>query len=264
MKLVLFSKDRPLQLEAYLDSFLTLVCSSDISIYVISPDSEDYNKLLNKYNWHVFWVVEQNGFDATLRNFVNNNIRDDDCVLFGCDDVNYIRPASLSVISSILEVNPKALGFSLRLGKNIANRPEPINSNKVFFQWEWNNKPSHWGYPFELMASAYRGSLVKEIVQSNKSEMQCPNHLESYGVNYCINNKQDQNSMIMFNTANYAVAQDVNRVQHHFQNKYDGTEEHDVEYLKTLFNQGKRLDWTNLFGIVPSDCFVGKNYWKVI
>jgi hypothetical protein len=261
MRVVVFSKDRPLQLQAYLQSLLTLAAHPSLQIYVISPHSEDYNKLLSEYDWRVAWLIEENGFDATIRKF-SESLYDDDIILFGCDDVNYIRPVNLGVITNIMQI-PNILGFSLRLGKNILNRPEQINDSKVFFEWEWTGKPSHWGYPFELMASAYRGSLIKEIINDNKSQMQCPNHLESHGVNYCINNKRDQPYMAMFNTPNYAVAQDVNRVQHHFQNKYDGGEEHDAEYLKTLFRQRKKLDWENLFGIVPNEPFVGRNYWKI-
>lgn len=267
IKVLVFSKNRPMQLEAYLDSLFTLTGVSTYAdnVAIILNNKEDYAELIDSYSsiTSLQWIDDKGNFDYALRNYAES-ITEHDTVLFGCDDVVFIRPVGIHIIENILGEMTDTLGFSLRLGKNIANCPKQEGDARVFYPWNWINKPSHWGYPFELMASCYRGSLVKEIIESNKSQMQCPNHLESYGVTYCINNKREQQPiMAMFNTLNYAVAQDVNRVQHHFQNKYDGTEEHDPEYLKTLFKDGKRLDWTNLFGIVSSDCFVGHSYWKV-
>jgi hypothetical protein len=266
IKVLCFSKDRPLQLQAYLDSLLVL---GGINIWrdkvtVLVADKTPYQHMFGKqYPDCVEWIDEQGNFDYAMRQYAET-LKDTDTVLFGCDDVVWIRPTNLQAIPAFLEVAKDIIGFSFRLGKNISQKPTQVNKDKVFYQWSWLNQPSHWGYPFELMASVYRGSMIKEIVNANKTQMQCPNHLESFGVTYCINNKREQHPyMTMFNTPNYAVAQDVNRVQHHFQNKYDGTEEHSVENLKTLFEQGKEIDWSNLFGIVPSEPFCGKNYWKI-
>lgn len=256
-----------MQLEAYLDSLFILagVSTFDGNVTVLLNNKEDYQELIDVYKNvpALSWVDDNGDFDSAIRQYAAT-LNDNDVVLFGCDDVVFTRPVGIQIMDALLPNIPQALGFSLRLGKNILNRPEPSENPGVFYTWKWANQPSHWGYPFELMASCYRGSLIKEIIESNKSQMQSPNHLESHGVTYCINNKREtQPNMAMFNTLNYAVAQDVNRVQDYFQNKYDGAEEHHQEHLKTLFKQGKRLDWTNLFGIVPSDCFVGKNYWKI-
>jgi hypothetical protein len=263
IKALIFSKDRPLQLHAYLDSLFGLTNIRQEQVSIIVPSLDDYMAVSKEFP-EVVWINEKviGGFDLSLREYVNSDLNDDDILLFGCDDVVYIRPCSLAYIPKILE-NKDYLGFSLRLGKNIVPRPLSRGTGMVF-SWPWAGFGSHWGYPFELMASCYRGSLVKEIVNSNKGQMHCPNHLESYGVTYCINKKGSVHpEMAMFNSPNYAVAMDVNRVQHHFQNKFTGSEMQDVEYLKKIFREGKRLDWTELFGIQPQDCFVGNLYWKV-
>ncbi len=264
LKAIVFSKDRPLQLQAYLESLFFCTNVQEDQVYIIIPREEEYKKLIEKFpdiNWTYEWWF--GSFDRALRFIVDAKIKQDDAVLFGCDDVTYIRMVNLDFIPKLLIVSEnELLGFSLRLGTNIIQKPINQSHDKRFFVWQWRNTPGHWGYPFELMSSVYRGKVVKEIVTSNPDEMKSPNHLESYGVMYCIKNSVPE-MVGMLNTNNYAVAQDVNRVQNYFQNKFTGTNEQEIENLKDLFEKGCRLDWTNLFGIVPSDVFVGNRYWRV-
>lgn len=263
LKVLVFSKDRPLQLRSYLESLLTLGGCENIN--VITPTRTDYEQLIDQTP-DVNWIFESDnggGFDLTFREFCKT-LNDDDLVLFGCDDVVFTRPFNLAFLPYFFEREKNVIGFSLRLGRNI--QPAiPVQELGIMTYWRWPGMPSHWGYPFELMASVYRATLVKEIAENVKSHMQCPNHLESSGVTYVIQNKQQtQPYMTMYRSPSFAVAQDVNRVQHHFQNKYNGDSSQEPEYLKTMFKQGKALEWGNLFGIEPPDCFVGNRYWRIL
>jgi hypothetical protein len=69
--------------------------------------------------------------------------------------------------------------------------------------------------------------------------------------------------MAMMNTDSYLVAQDVNRVQDFYANSICGTAEQSAEHLRKLFGEGYRLEWQALFGISPSNVFVGNQYWKL-
>ena len=266
LKVLVFSKDRPLQLQAYLESMFALGGVYTPSVSVILPDKTDYEPLIERYE-DIDWVFESEhggGFDLTLREYTSEVLDDDDFVLFGCDDVVFTRPFNVNFAPAFLTQEKNVLGFSLRLGHNI--QPGiPVQDLGILMYWRWPGMPSHWGYPFELMASVYRASLLKEILDNTKDQIQCPNHLESFGVTHVMRTKAESHPyMSMFRSASSAVAQDVNRVQHHFQNRYNGDNFQDAEYLKTLYKQGKRLEWGNLFGIEPPDCFVGNRYWKVL
>ncbi len=261
IKALCFSKGRPLQLQGYLNSLLCMTGIEPENVAVIYYDDDDY-KALKKQRPTIEWIAEQEhgGFDLALREYADRN--KDNCILFGCDDCVYIRPCSLKLAESILTKIPTFIGFSFRLGLNIRGLPQKQSFGAVF-DWHWPSSVHHYNYCFELMGSMYRGSLLCEILEWKK-QIPTPNYLESYGVQYCHQFKVDkQPNMCMFNTSNYLHAYDVNRIQNDFQNKTNGTSEHDPEVLKDLFRQGKRLDWEASFNTVDNECFVGDKYWKV-
>lgn len=262
LNVLVFSKDRPMQLDAYLKSLMFCSDVAPEQITVIVPSMEHYKKIEEETFVNFLPEDKNGGFENTLKIY-SNFVNDHDIILFGCDDVVFTRPFCTGFLDDFLGYDNSILGFSYRLGTNIYPRPLK-DTTGAFFTWQWRGNPKHWGYPFELMASVYRADLLREIL-NNKQGIKSPNHLESAGTMYCIENKYTSHpKMAMLNTVNYAVAQDVNRVQHDFPNKITGTQEQDAKHLIDLYNQGKRLDWENLFNIVPNDVFVGNTYWRVI
>ena len=262
LKVLCFSKDRPLQLHGYLESlsFCGQVYPEDISvIYAKSP----HYKPLVEFFPRVNFIEEDQQFDKVFRDYINS-LDDKDLIIPGCDDVVYYRMFPLYALSQAM-LDPSLLGFSLRLGKNIKSSPV-IGNNFPVITWEWAKAGSHWGYPFELMATLYRVSFIKELLKNCQIELKSPNYFESFGVNYCINNGVSKTHpyLAMFNTNNYCAAQDINRVQHDFPNKFGGTEDQSAEKLIEAYNSGKRLAWWNLWDIAPSDCFVQNNYFKLV
>lgn len=262
VKSLVFSKDRPMQLWSYLKSLLCLTSIRESEISVIHPFSDEYQSL--HYTFPLInWIIENEygGFDASLRHYAND-LDDNDIMLYGCDDVVWIRPCTMNVVPQVLK-DPAVLGFSYRLGINTKDLPQNKGDNAIFV-WDWTQSKHHFYYCFDLMASCYRGSLLKEILNQNEN-IKTPNFLESYGVNYCFKNKRnEQPLMAMFNTNNYAVAFDVNRVQHEFANKINGTIEQDAETLKNDFNHNKRIDWRKAFNSIDPEPFVGTRYWQII
>ncbi len=265
IKALVMSKNRPLQLHGYLSSITSLTSIAQRDITVLLPDMTDYEEVAKNFP-EVSWLKESDhgGFDSAYRYYVEN-LSGDDTLLYGCDDVVFIRPVGLNSIPSILENNPNLIGFSLRLGRNISPRPTMEAVGMVSI-WNWTQQPwGHFGYPGELMASLYRASLIKEFVNNTKKQIKTPNYLESEFVTYLINNKgQESPEMSMFNSDSYALAVAVNRVQNDFQNKVMGGSDHDPDLLKEKYKQGYRMDWTLLFGIKPQDCFVGANYFRLV
>jgi hypothetical protein len=261
IKTIFFTKDRPLQFRAFVESFL--FCSGyEETTTVVVHDGVDYKGIFKKLPRLIEYDDKlEGGFDKLFRRLVGR-LEDDDLVLFGCDDQVYTRPFNMQIPEDYMISRPDVMGFSLRLGLNISHVPQNLSRDRRFFEWNWRGQPSHWGYPFELMGTVYRGSLLKTIIDAQKEPIRCPNFYESFGVQYCFANAVGD-KMAMLNTPNYTVAQDVNRVQDFFNNKVQGDASHHVAALKQDYIDGKRLKWENLFKITPSDLFVGHQYWEM-
>lgn len=267
VKALVFSKDRPLQLEGYLESLSFCTDLDPHRTHIIIPSEDHYRSLIQAHpdiHWHSeSWF---GGFDAALRYVTDRFLEPGDEVLFGCDDVVYTSPFNLYVAGERLRLDPQLLGFSLRLGLNIAAAPRYSQNGPLFAHWRWTESASRWGYPFEVMATLYRTELLHELLSDAPvGSLRTPNYLENHGVVYvCKHFKSTQPELAMYRSVGHAVGQDVNRVQMDFENPFQGTAEHEVSHLLEQFRQGYRLDWTNLFGIDPPDVFVNRMYWKLL
>lgn len=274
IKCIVFSKDRPLQLQAYLDSLLYYTNINRDCVFVLyKNEGNHYEILKEKYNGvnffdekHIDYTVwKEHTFNEVLKSTFFYDINcDEDAILFGCDDCVFIDHVNLDSAEKFLNENTDVLCVSLRLGLNIRDIAPPVVCEDIrFYKWYWPNSHSHWGYPFELMGTIYRASFVKEILNADHKPFRCPNDLESFGVMYAMKNCRYP-FMSMFNHNNLLVAMDVNRCQDYFQNKYDGGSEHTIKHLKKLFKEGKVIDWINLNQISPPNVFVGRKYWRII
>lgn len=263
ISVIVFSKNRPLQLEAYLGSLLALSDIHSEQITIILDSDELYLDLIKKFPF-CNWIKEKQygGFDKTFRTVIDN-FKDDENILFGVDDGIFVRGFPTRIIELVLK-KPEVLCFSLRLGRNIEPK---INfpQNCVISMWKWPGMPGDYGYPIDLMCSIYKAKLIKDLCNLNKQEMKCPNFFESFGTNEVTKNYEKYSQyMTMFNTDGYFVCQDVSRVQDYFPNKIQGTEEHSTENLIKIYKEGKKLDFQNLFNMSPSSVFVGRDYWKIL
>ena len=266
IKCLVFTKERPLQFDAFLESLIFCSGIDESHIHVIAPDERYYKKLLQAYpasNWY-FESWFGGSFAEALKWVVFSRLSESDYLLFGCDDIVYTHLFNLRTVELLMRTLAPAnlLGFSLRLGTNIQGCDAIPEENPIYRTWHWRRKPGHFGYPFELMATVYPVRLIREII-STLREIKVPNHLEVGGIQYC-RAHADATHLCMFNTPSYAVAQDVNRVQNYYPNATHGTEEQNPQNLIAAYNRGARLDWSNLFGISPPDAFVGSQYWKIV
>lgn len=264
MKIIAFSKDRPMQLQATLESFkfCTNVNYEYDSLKTIIP-KETSEYLSVTYEAEHFDTVEEvdyNSFDETLRTSLRGI--GGDYVLFLCDDCLYTRFVSFEPALDYLRKNQDVLGFSLRLGTNINYRPPNVSTDSRFYKWGWTNASGHWGYPFEVMSTLYRGALVKEFLDQDKTILRNPNDFEARCSTYCSQTRK-QPFMACFNTPSYVVAADINRVQDYYPNKFNGGPEHSAENLLKLYREGKRFDWSGYFNRTPCDPFMGSSHFKL-
>lgn len=267
MRTILFTRNRPLQCRAAIESFeyfTSFFKNIDNKFHcIIDTESAEnhYVDIIDQYD-RINWIKEKNGFDQTFRKLIDE-IPNDEEVLFYCDDQLYCRFVNLEIASKYLRESNDLIGFSVRLGMNIRNRPGLIcDKTHPIAKWDWTKAGDHWGYPLEYMGTIYKASLLKELNANNNQEMKCPNFGESFGNEFCKKNYHEKHpQMAMFKGFNNTFALELNRVQDFFPNRIQGTEEHSPEYLKELYKAGFRLNWQALANTITSDIFLGPEYW---
>lgn len=265
---VVFSKGRPMQLEAYLESLFDLTNFEQDDVIVLINGIENYKPLLNKYS-NIKWVSEVEGnpipFQQALDDILDFHLGEEN-VLFTTDDAVCVRPFTKEGIVKGLRI-PDVIGMSLRLGPNIRLGPKSIKTNSTHRIWKWTESHHHWGYPFDLTSGAYDTRFVSQLVKWIKAQNQpirTPNFFEDWGFRYCVKNIYTvSHNMVSFNSDSVIVAQDINRVQDDYKNKHGGSPQEDSEVLLGLYNKGYRIDWTNLRDVSPVDPFVGRSYFKL-
>ena len=287
MHVIVFSKDRPLQLHGYLASLQHNTGVADEQIAVVYVDDPSYRPLIDEKP-RLRWAPEKGGFHATLAGLIDA-MDDDELVLFGCDDVVYFRQADLAAAAHVLHADATITGFSLRLGSNVpgfeAIKAEGKRDGGLIV-WTTDGHSGHWNYPFEVMGSIFRAGLVKQILEVG-GPFRGPNDFEGVGMRLCCAPrvpwqrvlsrklrgkppiKGDRQrvafgKLAMFDRPNCCAAQDVNLVQSQVANQTHGSDEHDIDTLKEKFLAGYRFDWRSMQGITPNDCFIGDRYWKLV
>lgn len=259
MNIIVFSKNRPMQLQAYLESLFYYTQFNQNDVIVIFPYTDDYKKLMDAYP-AISWIDELQhvNFGQTLINVVNS-LPDDGLSILGVDDFVWFRNVNLTDVS-VLSKHVDTVGFHLRLGRNIAgfNFKWNIFRSSNLFKYDWYGKPNDFGYPFEVSQSCYRNSLIKEIVFAHKSKIRIPNDFEAYGVTYVTNHKYKELPFIMmYNDNSCGACVDINRTQDLYQNRIQGTPYHSVDSLLKLYRNGHRINWQSYHNMQPKEPFIG-------
>lgn len=125
---LIFSKNRPLQLDLLLNSFY-LHCmqpnSTDIYVVYTCDDQyrEAYHQLIKEQEEkerNNIKFIDEKDFQSFKSSFVYE-IDNYQYIIFLVDDNIFTNKFDLSQIKSLLKCNSEAIGFSLRLGKNTKN-----------------------------------------------------------------------------------------------------------------------------------------------
>lgn len=255
-----FSKDRPLQLEGYLESFLRYSAEplSMTVLYKCSPPfDEAYKKLKTKFEDISF--VKETSFAEQV--WIHVQQVKTPLFMFGCDDVVFKRAWGPQLIFEAFQRLPKLLAFSLRLGREIrychpAHRtmslPKFLETDP-FLVWRWTSGELDWGYPWETDCTVYTTRFVRQMLSAIKNQRLPlrrfpwrkvdwghPNRLEGLGANL-IRRRNDSDLMASYLSARASVIT-INRVQDVVQNPvYDSGLS--VDLLLEKWNEGVKLDF---------------------
>jgi len=186
-----FSKDRPLQLEAYLRSLFRF-SRETLPVTVLYACEKRFDPAYAKLR--SFFPSVDFVRETDFRDQVLGCLRQIDTPLFmfGCDDVIFKRAWQPKEIWRVFQVLPELLAFSLRLGTEItycqplgANMSEPdFLEVTPFLLWRWPLGDADWGYPWELDCTIYTTQFVRRMLLAlERFGWAHPNLLEGHGAN---------------------------------------------------------------------------------
>jgi len=129
---IVFSKNRPLQLEGYLESLYMHLPAELFQTYVLYKRElfeQEYEQLFKKYPNCI--VIREKDFHSDFMNILNRI--DTEYILFGIDDVVYFDGVDFEVIDQTFKnFSNEAFGFTLRFGQQIIeNGKDPVSRTPV-------------------------------------------------------------------------------------------------------------------------------------
>lgn len=253
---IVFSKDRPMQLHGYLESIIRASGCREEQIYVLYKEVPPicYDKVINCFP-QVKWIPEEN-FGMQVQDLVE---KADDYIVFGCDDVIFTDRFDLQKMETYLDENERIFGFSLRLGQNIKPTPKKIKSAGQIRSWIWTDNTGHYGYPWELDCTMYRKKDVLGILQQI-GKVGSPNYLESIPEeNRAAYVKRP--GMASYTGDSKAMVITVNRVQDTHPNQVDDSKATDVISLFIRYQyEGRKLDLGRIWNCKRQQVHVGSEY----
>ncbi|MEA5461284.1 hypothetical protein VB796_19630 [Arcicella sp. LKC2W] len=263
LSVICFSKERPLQLHAYLESLIYYSGIKQEFINVLYVESEDikYESVINQFS-DIRWVKEKD-FYLDLLNIVNKS---ENFILFGCDDVFFKDFFDVNDCIRQLTLNNNLFGFSLRLGHGINYLPKVNIIDNKYLLWDWqhiNNEHIHWNYPWDVSGSIYKKSTVL-IYLTGKKEIINPNRFESFLASSISKEKSSYASMLSSFKNSKCLTLTINRVQDEFPNDFDSSQQSDLIFLHQKYESGHKLDWYKFIKSNNNDIHVGAEYFSLI
>lgn len=277
---IVFTKNRPLQLEAYLKSLYRNMPRELIRTYIIYKEElfdEQYLEVFKRFDACV--VIREKNFHDDFVNLIERI--DTKYILFGTDDVIYYDSVSFDTIDRTFgRFGDDIFGFTLRLcPKNLnpgGDKFSPLQvDGETIYRLSWKDAQTRNAkYPFELNSTIYKTSLVKEIVSRVGREWPMlkklfskdsvhvkllkkvvsmkdfliaidtfcnPNTLETHCYKWCRRNKSKVPGYLYYQKL-CASAIQVNTVNTELDNPIDSPVNLTVEALNEQYKQGYRFD----------------------
>ncbi|RJQ51596.1 MAG: glycosyltransferase [Nitrospiraceae bacterium] len=258
---VIFSKDRPLQLDATLRSFYLHCKDADkVSLKVLyavsgEPFNDAYDALKREHP-HVVFIKESDFKSDFLSSLQGNGY-----VLFLVDDNIFVRDFRMSDVTSCLNDHPDALGFSLRLGRNTTycyaldknqKLPEFQFLKDDILKYDWTNGEYDFGYPLEVSSSVYRTSEILPFI--NRFPFFNPNSLEAFMADNSSVFKDMKPALLCY-PSSITFCAPLNKVQNTAgTNRASSEISYKAENLSRLFSEGCRIDVSAYNNFAPNAC----------
>lgn len=184
--LVVFSKDRAMQLDALLRSYLHYV-SNPLPVVVLYQNSnpefkKGYQELIPIYNTKGVQFVEEKNFRLDLIALFND--LNSEKIIFLVDDIIFKNEIDFK---SFTAIDPKKFVASLRMGKHLTysytlqeQQALPTFSSLLEFpnqlSWSYQSAEYDWAYPLSVDGHLFDFQEIKTLI--NELEYKAPNSFE--------------------------------------------------------------------------------------
>ena len=245
---VVFSKDRPLQLDAALASLLRR-CKD--------PERMEVNVLYTTSSIYQEGLYRQLGLEYPGVIFRRErHFREDVLALVGraqyvafvVDDALFVREFSVGTVVEELAANDQAIGFSLRLGTNTTycypldaqqDPPEFTTVRPGVLAHRWPGASHDFGYPFDLSSSVYRSADIEPLLR--RIPFTNPNLMEGRLAERSAASAQRRPVLLCFERS-VAFCIPANLVQTVAKNRAGSRPDESPMALATAFERGCRID----------------------
>lgn len=258
VSIIVFSKGRPMQLHAYLESLFMFSDAEQEMVTVLCCETENirYEKVMQRFG-QVHWIKEHR-FETDLKEAIAGAA---EYIMFGCDDVVFTRQFSMEKACMYLRDNKQVFGYSMRLGENIKPVPENLSSDDTVLEWKWDCPCQHYNYPWELDCTLYRKEDVVRMTMEEETAIKNPNYYEAM---ITPDNRKERivRPNMASNRTGCAIVITVNRVQETHQNGFDDSLVTDIFSLDRLYNDDDNtLDIEKIASMDNSAVHVGAEYF---
>ena len=265
---LMFSKDRAMRLDVVLRS-LTSHCrdldGANMHIQVLYTSSSYFHE--RQYRQMAEWFphvtfVRQGDFKKDLLTCLKGH----DHVFFMVDDNIFVKDFLTKDIVAALERNPRAIGFSLRLGRNttycyMLKKDQPLpafRADEDLLLFDWTASESDFGYPLEVSSSVYRVADIEPLV--NNVEFSNPNTLEALMDGNKSAFKASKPDLLCYGTS-VAFCNPANMVQTVFTaNRARRDDDYGSDKLANIFAKGYRINIERYSGFIPVSCHEEVDY----
>jgi hypothetical protein len=289
---LLLSKDRPLQLDAALNSFLRLASEAEelrlVVLYGASSTrfASQYDQLARYYLGRVGFVAEAQ-FREQVLEFVsaasdaarepgprgairtpdaqetgntNASEKPSEFVLFLVDDAMFTRPFRWREVCEALSDNTDALGYSLRLGRNTTQsyalsrrQALPVFQQLPAGVLKYNWTRADGDFGYPLEISSSVYRMEMVAKLVQSLNFKNPNTLESQ-MALQAGRFAEQFPALLCQEYSLAFSAPINRVQQTYRNRSGGAAKYSLHALADRFDRGQRIKVDALEGFVPTSC----------
>lgn len=250
--LIIYSKDRPLQLYALLESCKEHVTNTG-SITVIYHASNDqfetaYKEVQQTFNSVAFKAQSRTNPRDDFKNLTLETLYGSphNYVIFAVDDIIVKDKVDLNRAIQDLE-ETKAYAVFLRLGKNThycyscnaeQGIPPLLNLENNLYAWQMHRGAYDWRYPNNVDMTLYRKSSIIETIK--KCNFGAPNSFEAAWASHA---RDVLKKIGLCYGLSKIINIPMNIVQHECSNRHMNA--YSVQELLEKFNQGLKIDITS-------------------
>ena len=256
---LVFSKNRPMQLHALLQSYAACCRDSEPSqisvLYKADAAYDDaYASVMRIHEGSARFIRETSFFRDCREEIARKPY-----VAFLVDDTVFFRPFRMSHGVGALASNDRIVGFSYRLGSNVtynyvndlhfaqpAVYAQSSPTAIVGVDWRRHVRRTDFGFPFEVSSSMYRCADMQRLFALQPQGWDGPNHFEATGAATLRAHAAQFGEYIATYYRSAAVSLALNRVQSLHLNRCGADPEYSPESLLAKFEAGLELDLSML------------------